>query len=576
MKHLTNFYRLQIKNKGKRMLKKLILTIGLIFISIHSNAIQKVPTHFIATPNLDQIKKEDLFREKRGQLYRVGIATSVHLTTINSGCWSKNNNKATWELIIENPGAKALSFIFKRFKLSTDATFWIENMKGEKVSNTYSDKDTLDELQQNIALCMGDKLLLKLEETIKNTPSEIEIERVIYNYRLKINSSVEKINESQNCEVNVNCSEGKEYQDEKKGVAVVYVIDQLFAGFCSGSLVNNTAQNCKPLMLTAFHCGISTSDFDLNLWQFYFNYESPNCSNPISEGNLKSNFITGCKRLAGAEDGGAITGSDFLLLQIGSILNEETTIEKLKSANFNVYWNGWDVNNIPPISGVGIHHPEGDIKKISTYTTAPISSNYGETASNTHWKLFWVETENGHGVTEGGSSGSPLFTYNNGNSRIVGTLTGGTSCCISGGCSIDSSSVNSQDVYGKLSYHWESNGDTPNKKLSPFLDPLKTNVKILDGSYNPCSISNLTPINTINNFKIYPNPTTDNLTLTFETNQKKNVTVNVFDFSGKLMFNSNFISDENFEIDLSKASKGLYFIEIAYDNILVTEKISKL
>ena len=97
---------------------------------------------------------------------------------------------------------------------------------------------------------------------------------------------------------------------------------------------------------------------------------------------------------------------------------------------------------------------------------------------SSHWRLTWVATANGHGVTEGGSSGSPLFNYNNGNSRIVGTLTGGSSYC---------SAPNSPDIYGKMSYHWDQNTSTGNIKLKTFLDPNNSGVKILDGAYDPCN-----------------------------------------------------------------------------------------
>mgnify|MGYP000502627315 CR=1 FL=1 len=39
---------------------------------------------------------------------------------------------------------------------------------------------------------------------------------------------------------------------------------------------------------------------------------------------------------------------------------------------------------------------------------------------------MFEQTANGHAVTEGGSSGSPLF---NQNKQIVGTLSGGSSSC---------------------------------------------------------------------------------------------------------------------------------------------------
>ena len=55
-------------------------------------------------------------------------------------------------------------------------------------------------------------------------------------------------------------------------------------------------------------------------------------------------------------------------------------------------------------SGVGIHHPDGSAKKISTYTSNLSSTTYNGGAFNAHWNVYWTSTTNGHGVTEGGSS----------------------------------------------------------------------------------------------------------------------------------------------------------------------------
>ncbi len=125
-------------------------------------------------------------------------------------------------------------------------------------------------------------------------------------------------------------------------------------------------------------------------------------------------------------------GSDFLLLELNSAVPEA----------YNPYYNGWNRGTPSGSSGVGIHHPGGDIKKISTYTTGLSSCTpnvSGEImATNAAWCLGWASTTNGTGVTEGGSSGSPLFDSNG---RIVGTLSGGSSTC---------ANPTAGDAYGKF------------------------------------------------------------------------------------------------------------------------------
>ncbi len=448
-----------------------------------------VPVHIIPTPNLDQIQLEDQENDSKGLLYRIGVSSFTNLTSSNSGVWTTlTNGDKKWQLVIKNSGAEALSFIFDNFKLSQGSTFYVQNMDGQMVSKIVTKADQLEDFQQHIALCFGDNLALTLIDKANATPSEFTLNRVIYNYRSTGNPGPNKINESGSCEVNVNCPEGANYQDEKRGVARIYVVGSSGAGWCSGTLVNNTAQNCKPLFLTALHCGpsASTSVANMNLWKFYFRYEATACVNPTSVGTLANNFITGCVRLADSNDNsnGNILKSDFLLVQLGTLANEATTITTLKSAAFNAYWNGWDANNTAAASGVGIHHPAGDIKKISTFSSTVTSTTYSGSTANTHWKAQWVTTATNWGVTEGGSSGSALFVGNGGNSRIIGTLSGGASYC-------GAATSSANDLYGKMSYHWVGNGTTAALSLKYHLDPTNTGLLILDGSNDPCAVTTL-------------------------------------------------------------------------------------
>lgn len=442
------------------------------------------PTLALPAPDMATIHQEDENNDRNGMLYRIGVYGYTNITTQNSGSWVTDaNGNNVWQLHVKYAGAEALSFLFQTFKIYGGTTVDIFNNKGQRVHKTYTSADVLDHFQQNMALCFGDEMTLQITEPQGTQASEILIDRIVYNYRSTGNPNVVKINESDNCEVNVNCSPvGDSWQDEKRGVARIYVVDTQGAGWCTGNLVNNTSLNCKPYFLTALHCGVSTSAANSNQWRFYFRYESPNCTNPGSAGTLDDYFITGCVRLANSNDGGGDSGSDFLLVQLGSLANESTTVTTLKSANYNAYWSGWDANNTAVTGGVGIHHPAGDIKKISTFSGTTVSNGWNGNGLQSHWRLAWTANSNGHGVTEGGSSGSPLF---NSTGRQIGTLTGGGSYC---------TSQSSPDYYGKMSYHWTSNGAPANEQLKTYLDPTNTGLLVLDGSSDPCSASPSPPV----------------------------------------------------------------------------------
>ncbi len=70
-----------------------------------------------------------------------------------------------------------------------------------------------------------------------------------------------------------------------------------------------------------------------------------------------------------------------------------------------------------------IHHPQGDIKKISIDNDRPEISDFNEDyLSNGFIEIQRWEA----GVTENGSSGGPLF---NTDKKLIGMLTGGVATC---------------------------------------------------------------------------------------------------------------------------------------------------
>jgi hypothetical protein len=262
---------------------------------------------------------------------------------------------------------------------------------------------------------------------------------------------------SGSCEVNVNCIEGDPWKYIKQGIARILVKNGSSLFYCTGTLINNALRDQTPYFFTARHCGDGASESDYNQWIFDFNYEGDLCADPDTEPTPQT--IVGASLKA---SGPTYTGSDFKLL----LLNETVP------ADFLPFYNGWTLDSQITQSGVGIHHPQGDIKKISTFTESPISSDYDadvEDLNGNYWSVKWAETENGHGVTEGGSSGSPLF---NSNGRIVGALTGGRSDC---------SALDDVDYFGKFSKSWIDNGSSSNVQLQPWLDPENSGISQIEG-----------------------------------------------------------------------------------------------
>jgi len=77
--------------------------------------------------------------------------------------------------------------------------------------------------------------------------------------------------------------------------------------------------------------------------------------------------------------------------------------------------------------------------------------------------------------------------------------------------------------------------------------------------------------NTLNNFKIYPNPSSATFNIQRQTSSE--MQVSVYDITGKLVFEDKNILMTHYALDLSKVSKGLYFLKINEGNKQATRRI---
>ena len=342
--------------------------------------------------------------------------------------------------------AIALIIYYKQFYIPKGGKLFIYNADKTQVLGAYTENTNPPGGIFSTQPVAGDEVVFEYVHNRSNPEQpRIEIAEIGYGYNhLRILKATGP-GTSGSCMVDINCSEGKDWQTEKKGVVQTNQKIGSSTYICSASLVNNTAQDYTPYILTAFHCsngnGVYATDEDLLQWQFNFSYEKGGCGGgtPIMP---QMDTMIGCTKIASTPLSG---GSDGLLLKLVNNVPER----------FNPYYLGWDRGNTSPEKGVSIHHPSGDYKKISTFTEKAEHATYKDATQtgqeNAFWNVIFAATENGHAVTEGGSSGSPLFNEKH---LITATLTGGTSSC---------SDRKGSNLYGKLHYHWTAMGQ--------YLDP---------------------------------------------------------------------------------------------------------
>ena len=425
--------------------------------------------------------------------YKIGYFNPVNFNTKNSGTWQTlPNGDKIWRLKIYAEDAMALALHYSCFYIPNGAELFLYNdLKNHIVGKFQSDRNFTNPITHT-QMIQGETTWLEYYAPSFVTENPIiQVSQVAYVFRgvedfvypfIKEASEKESnlFLKADPCQVDVACSPENNGWSEQIDAAIHYTIASGgFLGVCSASLLNNTAQDCSPYILTAWHCNEKNANQTASGHTWYWNYQKSSCqpnsnsSNPPKGNQTMINGTvvssSGSGSLNNPPSNNQVAGSDYVLVELNSTI----------PTSYNAFYAGWNAGNSSASSGVSIHHPAGSAKKISTFSSSLSSATYNGGASSAHWRVYWSSTPNGHGVTEGGSSGSPIFDQNG---RVVGQLSGGSSFCTNTG---------SPDLYGKFSKNWNGNGSTnPLSNLKPLLDPGNTGVNFLDGAYEPCNQNN--------------------------------------------------------------------------------------
>jgi len=426
-----------------------ILSITLLVLSAHAQIeTKKTPPSFnenMLTPitqyelpefDIKAMLEEDALVAKGEGPARFGKRHLVNVTPNDHGTWEElPNGDRIWRITFHSPKAHSLNFLFSQFYIPQGAELYAYNTDRSEVRGAFTTSNNKADGMFAITPINGSSVSLEYyEPAAVEGQGIIELSYVVHAYR-DLHATVKEILEkgygdSGACNNDVACPESAGWEDQINSVAIMISNG---SGFCTGAIVNNTAQDGTPYFLSANHCGTNIS----GNWSFAFNYQSPSCNGP--DGNFSQSIVGGTLRANNGE-------SDFALFELSS----------LPPSSYSVYYSGWDNRNEAATSTVGIHHPAADVKKISFSNRA--ASNAGN---------FWSVDSWDDGTTEPGSSGSPLF---NQDKLIIGQLCCGTASCANSGGS---------DEYGKIASSWEGGG-TPATRLK---DWLGEGVSFLEGTY---------------------------------------------------------------------------------------------
>jgi len=473
--------------------------------------VEQVATARFDALDLTRIAEEDALREAGGQPMRFAIAHDSTVTARTGGSWEQHGENSVWRYRVQAREATSLNFGFTHFHLPPSARVYVYATNNhDDIAGPYdaASHNALGQLWTPIIAANDVTVELDVASSERDQV-ELVLGKINQGYRGfgtlskgyaqpampvhgegKSACSPDAIL-SGACNMDVACMDESDPWNKPRRAVGAYTMSG--TDTCTGSLVNNTNGDRSMLFITASHCEVVNNPAAIVV---YWNYESPTCRTPGTSANgsalpKPSTTSSGSTFLARTRN--PFSGSDCT----NSALCSDTTLVRLNGTpdpDWNLYWAGWDRSTTGAHCQPGpdahsdsgecasIHHANVDEKRITfveqDFVIGSISGGH-----NTHWHAYWdptppilpnipspQPTSLPPGVTEPGSSGSPLY---NASQHFVGVLSGGNSACGATG-------ENLSDLYGQLAVAWEGEGTTATR-MKDWLDPAGNGATAIDG-----------------------------------------------------------------------------------------------
>jgi hypothetical protein len=404
-----------------------------------------VPLRVAPAVDRAQVAREDIERETAGLAPRFAIPHRVDLTPQTAGIWEEiDSGTSVWRLRVGSPGAVSLNLGLTRYFMPPGGRLLVYSSDLVHALPPFGSEDNAAHGELWTPVVPASEVVLEVTlPTAERAALVLKLESINVGYRGFGETLLAGA-----CNVDVVCPQGDPWRAEIASVGVISTGGSLF---CTGFMVNNTANDRRPYFMTARHCGITAANAASLV--VYWNYQTSTCGGP-RDGQLN-------QFQSGAFFCSSNAASDFTLVELDSAPNSA----------WGVTFAGWDRSGANTSGAIAIHHPNTDEKSISFENQPTTTTSYLGSSSpgdGTHVRI----TDWDVGTTESGSSGSPLFDPAH---RVIGQLHGGFAAC----------GNNDSDWYGKFAISWNGGG-TSATRLSNWLDPGATGAVFLDTLAGVC------------------------------------------------------------------------------------------
>ena len=300
-------------------------------------------------------------------------------------------------LIIKSSGASGIGVHFRNFALADGEEVYVYGAGADSiVFGPFTEKGPWGSGEFWSGTVDGDRVVIEFYKEPDENGQGFEIVEVSHiltelDWRLR-----SKQPDVLNCEVDASC-----YGDPEKNAVARILFNNNGLHVCTGTLLNDFAQDGTPYFLTANHC--VNSQAVAQTVETYWFYQTTSCNSGVLRSWVHS--PPGANLLA------TQASNDFSLLRLQN------------NAPGGVFFSGWTSAAQPAGTGVfGLHHPDG------YFPPTIFSYLRRSTGSITNTNDSCLDLVNGYGIgwtsgtAEPGSSGSGLW---NSNGYLVGVLSCG-------------------------------------------------------------------------------------------------------------------------------------------------------
>jgi hypothetical protein len=327
----------------------------------------------VVEKRLPPLTQDELKPDTESLAKKAGVHRKLGADLDQFGRWVVTpDGKYLWRLGIQSPEASGLRFHIRGFHVRA-GLLWLHDGSGKEseIMGPYSGDGPFGDGEFWTDFVLSENGVLEFQPDVA-PQSRIEpppFEIVEISHLLPEALAAGNVHQAANCHLDVTCYQ--QWATTAKSVGHIVFEKKGGVYVCSGTLLATQRPSGIPYFITADHC--IPDDEVAKTMQVFWMYQTPTCNGVPPSNKLSLPRSLGARYLTGA----GLGRGDYTLVQLTAVPN-------------TVVFSGWDTTE-PEMGAVltGIHHPDGDFKRISFGPRVPAQPGLPGTDLNYYYSVAY-------------------------------------------------------------------------------------------------------------------------------------------------------------------------------------------